>query len=76
MMSPRVIEWKLKLPSLRAAKVSKHLMVNSCCVFKCTKCQGRDEGVSYFSIPVVIEFQGTKKQGIILEEAPSMDLKP
>ena len=63
--SLRVIEWKL--PSLRAAEVSEDFTVNSCCVFKCTKCQGRDEGVSFFSIPVVMEFQGTKNKELSLK---------
>ena len=35
-------------------------MVNSCCVFKCTKRQGRDKVVYFFSIPAVIEYQGAK----------------
>ena len=42
-------------------------MVHSCCVFKCTKRRGRDEGVSFFSIPAVIESQGTKTKELSLK---------
>lgn len=65
MTSLRVIE--RKSPSLRAAEVSARIMVNSCCVFKCTKRRGRDEGVFFFSIPAVIEFQGTKTKELSLK---------
>ena len=44
-----------------------NIMVNSCCVIKCTKRRGRDEGVSFFSIPAVIEFQGAKTKELSLK---------
>ena len=33
-------------------------MVNTCCVVGYTKRGGRDEGVSFYSIPVIVENQG------------------
>ena len=35
-------------------------MVKSCSVVHCTNRQGRDEGVSFHSIPAIIEHQGEK----------------
>lgn len=42
-------------------------MVNTCCVVGCSKRSGRDVGVSFYSIPAIIENQGDRTKDLSLE---------
>ena len=42
-------------------------MVNICCVVGCSKRGGRDEGVSFYSIPAIIENQGERTKELSLK---------
>ena len=41
-------------------------MVNTCCVVGCTKRGGRDEGVSFYSAPAIVENQGERTKELSL----------